>query len=60
LLGKHEIVFKPFLARRPPNIGFDHVIDIEEGLKLVITTPYRNSKRFKDEIEKSIQELLEM
>jgi hypothetical protein len=33
---------------------------LEEGAKLVITTPYRHPKKFKDEIEKTIRELLEM
>jgi hypothetical protein len=29
-------------------------------VKPVITTPYRHPKKFKDEIEKAIHELLEM
>jgi hypothetical protein len=33
---------------------------LEEGDKPIITTPYRHPKKFKDEIEKSINELLEM
>jgi hypothetical protein len=33
---------------------------LEEGAKPVITTPYRHPKKFKDEIEKAIKELLEM
>jgi hypothetical protein len=33
---------------------------LEEGDKPVITVPYRHPKRFKDEIEKEIKELLEM
>jgi hypothetical protein len=33
---------------------------LEEGAKPVITTPYRHPKKFKDEIEKTIKELLEM
>jgi hypothetical protein len=44
----------------PPDRGFEHTIELEEGAKPVITTPYRHPKRFKDEIEKTIQELLEM
>jgi hypothetical protein len=59
-LGKHERVFDPLPAGRPPNKGFEHVIELEEGSTPVITTPYRNSKRFKEEIEKAIKELLEM
>jgi hypothetical protein len=33
---------------------------LEEGAKLVITTPYRHPKKYKDEIEKAIKELLDM
>jgi hypothetical protein len=53
-------VFEPFLAGRPPNRGFENAIELEEGSNPIITTPYRSPKRFKDEIEKSIKELLEM
>ena len=45
---------------RPPNRGFEHTIELEEGAKSVITTPYRHPKSFKDEIEKAIKELLAM
>jgi hypothetical protein len=60
LLGKHERVFEPLPVGRPPDRGFEHVIELEEGSNPIITTPYRNPKRFKDEIEKAIKELLEM
>jgi hypothetical protein len=60
LLGKHDKVFGPLPAGRPPDRGFEHVIELEEGAKPVITTPYRHPKKFKDEIEKAIHELLEM
>jgi hypothetical protein len=33
---------------------------LEEGAKPIITTPCRHPKKFKDEIEKAIKELLEM
>jgi hypothetical protein len=36
------------------------MIELEEGAKPVITTPYRHPKRYKDEIEKAIKELLDM
>ena len=42
----------------PPHRGFEHAIEFEVGAKPVITTPYRHPKKFKDEIEKTIQELL--
>jgi hypothetical protein len=36
------------------------MIEMEEGATLVITAPYMHPRRFKDEIEKAIKELLEM
>jgi hypothetical protein len=36
------------------------MIELEEGATPVITTPYRHPKKFKDEIEKAIKELLAM
>lgn len=45
--------------RRDPDRGFQHTIELE-GVKLVITTPYRHPKKFKDEKEKEIKELLKM
>jgi hypothetical protein len=36
------------------------MIELEVGATLVITTPYRYPKKFKDEIEKEIKELLAM
>jgi hypothetical protein len=59
LLGKHDRVFRPLPTGRPPNKGFEHVIELE-GAKPVITTPYKHPKKFKDEIKKAIQELLKM
>ena len=60
LLGKNERVFNPLRAGKPPHRRFGHVIEIEEGSKPMISTPYRNPKRFKDEIKKAIKEFLEM
>jgi hypothetical protein len=37
-----------------------HTIELEEGAKPVITTPYKHPKTFKDEIEKANKDLLEM
>ena len=45
---------------KPLDMGFEHIIELEEGAKLVITTPYSHPKKFKDEIEKAIKELLDM
>jgi hypothetical protein len=58
--GKHEVLLEPLPISRPPNKVFEHFIELEEGSKLMITTPYRHQKKFKDKIEKSIKELLQM
>ena len=60
LLQKHERVFRDLSAGWPPDKGFEHIIELEEGTQTVITTPYRHPKRYKDEIEKTIKELLEL
>jgi len=53
-------VFEALPTGRPPEKGIEHVIELEEGLNPVITTPYKHPKRFKDETKKAIKELLEM
>jgi hypothetical protein len=60
LLGWHQQVFGSIPPGRPPDRGFEHTIELEEGAKPMITPPYRHSRRFKDEIEKAIKELLVM
>ena len=57
---KHDRVFGPLPVGRPLDRGFENVIELEEGLNPIITTPYRNPKRFKDEIENVIKDLLDM
>ena len=44
----------------PPDRGFEHVIELEQGAKPVITTPYYHPRGCKEEIEKTIKELLDM
>ena len=44
---------------RPADRGFEQTIELE-GDKPMITPPYRHPRRFKDEIDKSIKELLAM
>ena len=44
----------------PPDRGFEHGIELEDGAKPVMTTPYRHPRACKDEIEKTICELLDM
>ena len=60
LLQKHEKVFWDLPAGIPQDRGFEHIIELEERTQAVITTPYRHPKRYKDEIEKTIKELLEL
>jgi predicted phosphohydrolase len=59
-LSQNQQVFGQIPLGRPLDRGFEHTIELEEGVKLVITTPYRHSRRFKDEIEKEIKKLLVM
>ena len=58
LLQKYHKVFGDIPPERPPVRGFEHIIELEEGVQDFITTPYRHPKEYKDEIEKAIQELL--
>jgi hypothetical protein len=60
ILDKHHKVFGPIPPGVPPDRGFEHIIELEGGAKPVITTPYRHSKKYKDEIEEAIKELLDM
>jgi hypothetical protein len=39
---------------------FEHTIELEEGAKPVITTPYRTQRGSRTKIEKAIKELLDM
>jgi hypothetical protein len=60
LLGQHQQVFGSIPSGKPPNRGFEHTIELEEGAKPMIIPPYHHPMRFKDEIEKAIKELLAM
>jgi hypothetical protein len=60
LWGLHQLAFGLIPPGRPLNMGFEHTIELEEGAKPMITTPYRYPQRFKDEIKKEIKELLAM
>jgi hypothetical protein len=59
LLGRHQQVFGSIPPGRPHDRGFEHTIELEGGNPM-ITPPYRHPRRFKDEIEKAIKELLAM
>jgi hypothetical protein len=60
IIDKHNKVFGPIPPGVPPDRGFEYIIELEVGAKPVITTPYRHPKKYKDEIEKAIKELLDM
>ncbi|XP_059066288.1 uncharacterized protein LOC131857619 [Cryptomeria japonica] len=60
IIKKHKKVFEDIPKGLPPKRGFEHTIELEEGAKPVITTPYRHPRGYKEEIEKAIKELLEM
>lgn len=60
LITKRSKVFENPPPGRPPERGTEHIIELEEGVKLVITTLYRYPKKQKDEIEKAIKDLLDM
>jgi hypothetical protein len=53
-------VFGSIPPGKPPDRGFEHTIELEAGATPMITMLYRHPKRFKDEIEKAIKELLAM
>ena len=59
LLQKHKAVFEDLPTCQPPDRRFEHIIELE-GTQAVITTPYRHPKRYKDEIESIIKELLKL
>ena len=60
IIDKHGKVFGPIPPGVPLDRGFEHIIELEEGEKPVITMPYIHPKKYKDEIEKANKELLEM
>jgi hypothetical protein len=60
ILDRDHKVFGPIPPGVPLDRGFEHIIELEEGAKPVITTLYRHPKKYKDDIEKAIKELLDM
>ena len=59
-IGMTSKVFEAIPLGRPPDRGFEHTIELEEGAKPMITPPHHHPRRFKDEIEKEIKEVLVM
>ena len=60
ILRRHKKIFSEIPPGLPPKRGFEHSIELEEGTKPIVTTPYRHPHKYKEEIEKTIKELLEM
>jgi len=55
ILHRHKKVFEPIPPGQPPDRRFEHIIELEEGAKPVITTPYKYPKKHKNEIESAIK-----
>ena len=60
VLDKDRRVFEDLPSGIPPDRGFEHIIELEEAAKPIITTSYRHPRHYKEEIEKTIKELLHM
>ena len=58
ILDRYATVFGDIPPGQPPDWGFEHTIEMEQGIQAVITTPYRHPKAYRDEIERAIHELL--
>eukprot|EP00253_Pinus_taeda_P036497 PITA_36497 len=54
ILDLYAIVFGEIPPGQPPDRGFEHTIELEQGIQTVITTPYRHPKAYRDEIERTI------
>lgn len=46
LLERHQGDFGEIPPSRPPDHGFEHTIELEDGVNTLITTPYRQAKAF--------------
>ena len=58
ILDRYATVFRDIQLGQPPDRGFEHTLELEQGIQVVITTPYRHPKAYRDEIERAIHELL--
>ena len=54
------MVFENIQHGRPPDCGIEYRIELELGTLPIKIHPYKYPKKFKDEIEKSIKELLDL
>jgi hypothetical protein len=55
-LFREHNVFGNVPPGRPPDKGFEYMSKLEEGIRAVITTPYRHPRAYRDELEKHLQE----
>ena len=55
ILDRHTKVFGKILHGIPPNGGIEHVIELEEGAKPIMITPYHHPKKHKDEIKRKLR-----
>ena len=59
-MHKYENVFRDFPHGRPLDRGVDHKIGLEEGTSPIQIPPYIHPKNFRDDIDNTIQELLDL
>jgi hypothetical protein len=50
IIDRNNKFFEPIPLGEIPTRGFEHIIDLEEREKTVITTPYRHPNKYKAEI----------
>ena len=55
LLSKYERVFGDLPPGIPPDIGVEHIIELEIGAQPIKLHPYRHPKRIQYEIEEAIK-----
>lgn len=60
ILDHYSTVFGDIPPKLPPDRGFEHTIELEQGIQAMITTPHRHPKAYRDEIERAIHDLLEL
>ena len=60
LLKKCEMFFRDLPHGRPPDRGVEHSIVLEEGTSPIKIPPSRHPNKFKNEIDNSIQKILEL
>ena len=60
LLKKYEFFFRDLPHGRPPDMGVEHNIAFDEGTSPIKIPLFRYLKKFKDDIGKDIQELLDL